>query len=339
MTAERPNSEIPYQNIARGFLEADMPYWMGPVERGKVRDNWVPELRGKKYRVQVTTDRLSAFDKAICAIPEKGKVLNMLSSFWFDETRDIIPNHKISVPHPNVLIAEQVAVTLPVEVVIRRFMARSSTSTSVYHNYVDLGRRDIYGIDFPEGLRANEEFPMGPIVTPTTKAEAGHDEELTDEQAREFVDSKFGDRIWDKAKKAGLALFNKGYEYNLARGLIMADTKYEFGIREDGSLMLIDEIHTPDSSRFWLAETYLEKFANGEDPESFDKEIVRRWLAEQGFTGEGPVPVIPAEVIDQVAEAYTVPYKMITGKEIPGNPSKAAIIRDYTGRYFASLSA
>lgn len=328
--------DIPHKNFSQGLLEADMPFWMGPVQRGKVRDNWVAELRGEKYRAQVTTDRLSAYNSVVCAVPDKGKVLNMLSSFWFDEAADIIPNHKIHIPHPNVLIAQQTA-TLPVEVIVRRFMSRSSTSTSVYHNYADLERRNIYGIEFPESLQANEEFPMGSIITPTTKVETGHDLELTDEEAKKLVDSKFGNGTWDSAKGASLALFERGYNYCLARGLIMADTKYEFGIKDDGSLMLIDELHTPDSSRFWLAQSYKEKFEKGENPESFDKEIVRRWLADHGFTGDGPVPEIPPEVIDQVSEAYTVPYKMITGKDLPGNPSKAAPIRDYTSRYFESL--
>lgn len=337
MTTEKKTGQELYQNFSRGLIEADMPYWMGPVQRGKVRDNWVAELKGERYRVQVTTDRLSAYDSVVCAIPDKGKVLNMLSSFWFDGTADIIPNHKIHVPHPNVLIAEQAAATLPVEVVVRRFMARSSSSTSVYRNYHDLGRREIYGIEFPDGLQANQEFPMGPIVTPTTKAEQGHDLELTDEEAREHVDSRFGDGTWDRVKEVSLALFERGYERSLSGGLMMVDTKYEFGIKDDGSLILIDELHTPDSSRFWLAQSYKEKFEKGENPESFDKEIVRRWLADHGFTGDGPVPEIPPEVIDQVSEAYTIPYKMITGKDLPGNPSRAAPIKDYTSRYFESL--
>ena len=341
MTAEnRPQqTEIPYQNIARGLLEADMPAWMGPVEKGKVRDSWVFNFREEKYRVMVTTDRTSAMDANVVALPGKGKVLNLLSAFWFESTRDIIPNQMKDIPHPNVLISEQAEEDMGVEVVARRFMAKSSTSTSVYHNYMDLRRTNIYGIDFPKGLRANEEFPMGTIITPTTKAKEGHDIELTDDEARERVDSKFGDGIWDQAKKAGIALFERGYKFSLGSGLIMADTKYEFGIKKDGSLMLIDEVHTPDSSRFWLAESYREKFARGENPVSFDKEIIRRWLAEHGFKGDGPVPVIPLEVIDQVAEAYTVPYKMITGKDIPVDPpSKASNISSDTNQYFFNLA-
>lgn len=318
MSAERILSiaDAPKENFSRGLLQVEMPEFGTPI-RGKVRDIWIIDVQGQQVRIMVTTDRQSAYDRLICTVPGKGQVLNLLSEYWFENTRDIIPNHMIAVAHPNVIIARQAQDTLPVEVVLRRYMARSSTTTSVYHNYVDRQRREIYGIKFPEGLRANEEFPMGTVLTPTTKAEAGHDEELTDEQALEIVDGKLGDGTWVKAKTAAIALFERARENCLRKGLILVDTKYEFGIDQAGNLMLIDEVHTPDSSRFWLAETYEQRFKKGETPDTFDKEILRRWLSEMGFRGEGRVPTVDPKIIDQVATAYVVPYRMITGKELP----------------------
>ena len=167
-------SETPSQNFSRGLMSVEIPKLGAPI-KGKVRDCWVINKDGVDYRIMVTTDRQSAYDRLICTVPGKGQVLNLLSAFWFDLTKDIVPNHVVEVPHPNVLIAKEAKDTLPVEIVLRRYMAKSSTSTSVYHNYFDLGRREIYGIKFPDGLQSNQEFPMGTILTPTTKAESGHD--------------------------------------------------------------------------------------------------------------------------------------------------------------------
>lgn len=303
----------PKENFAGGLLQVDIPKLGTPV-RGKVRDNWVVD---SDFRVIVTTDRQSAYDRLICTVPGKGQVLNLLSEFWFRQTQDIIANHVIAVPHPNVLLARQAQKTLPVEVVLRRYMAKSSTLTSVYHNYADLGRRNIYGIDFPEGLQPNQEFPMGTILTPTTKAETGHDQELTDGEALEIVDGKLGDGIWEQAKKASLAVFERARKLCLDKGLILVDTKYEFGLDRDGKLMLIDEVHTPDSSRFWLGETYQDRFEKCETPDTFDKEILRRWLAEQGFKGDGPVPKVDSAIIGAMEKAYVVPYIMITERNLP----------------------
>lgn len=312
MTVEKgslPVPEAPRQNFARGLYEAEIPELDSP-KKGKVRDSWII---GDK-RIMVTTDRQSAFDQVVSLTPGKGQVLNLFSAFWFEQTKDIIPNQMIAIPHPNVIVAKQAEKTLPVEVVLRRYMARSSTSTSIYHNYAERGRREIYGLKFPEGLQPNQEFPMGTILTPTTKAETGHDQELTDEQALEIVDSKLGDGTWKKTKAAAYNIFEQSRAHCMEKGLILVDTKYEFGLDKDGVLMLIDEVNTPDSSRFWKADSYEERFRKGETPETFDKEILRRWLAENGFTGEGQVPVIDPEIIDQMASAYRVPYEMITGK-------------------------
>lgn len=309
----------PQENFRNGLLEVNIPELGNPI-RGKVRDCWVVEREEGALRVIVTTDRQSAFDREIGTIPGKGAVLNKLSEYWFLRTTKIAPNHLISVPHPNVTIARQAIATLPVELVLRRFMARSSTTTSVYDHYVKRGEREIYGIKFPEGLVANQEFPMGTIITPTTKAPAGqHDEELTDSEARHFVGEKFGGGTWDEAKKLALAVYEQGRKECLEKRLILADTKFEFGTDENGDLMLIDEVITPDSSRFWHADTYEDKFERGENPVTFDKDILRRWLAEQGFRGEPekPVPLVDAEIIHQMREAYLFPYTMITGEMDP----------------------
>src|SRR3989344_936762 len=175
--------DAPEENFRQGLLEVNLPPEFGPKTSGKVRDIWVRN----GVRIMVTTDRQSAFDRLICTIPLKGIVLNATSAWWFKKTQDIIPNHVIDV-HQNILIARQAAQVIPVEVVWREYMAKSATSTSVYHNYVDKGRRRIHGIDFPDGLLANQRFPMGPILTPSTKADEGHDLELTEYAARELAD-------------------------------------------------------------------------------------------------------------------------------------------------------
>lgn len=303
----------PRENFSRGLVSVDIPELGEKTGTGKVRDIWVVD----DFRIMVTTDRQSAYDRMICTIPGKGQALNLLSAYWFGNTRDIVPNHMIAAPHPNVLVAKQAVETLPVEVVLRRYMAKSSTSTSVYYNYTELGRREIYGIKFPEGLQANQEFPMGIVLTPTTKARVGHDEELTEEEARDIVDKKLGSGTWDKTKQAANALFEYARLYHVERGLILVDTKYEFGLDKDGNLMLIDEVHTPDSSRLWLLKTYEQRFGENQTPDTFDKEILRRWLVEQGFRGQGLVPKVDPVVIEKMSQAYRTPYSMVMGRDLP----------------------
>ncbi|OGH37751.1 MAG: hypothetical protein A3B44_00055 [Candidatus Levybacteria bacterium RIFCSPLOWO2_01_FULL_38_21] len=310
------------------MLEVNLPPEFGPKTSGKVRDIWVRN----GVRIMVTTDRQSAFDRLICTIPLKGIVLNATSAWWFKKTQDIIPNHVIDV-HQNILIARQAAQVIPVEVVWREYMAKSATSTSVYHNYVDKGRRRIHGIDFPDGLLANQRFPMGPILTPSTKADEGHDLELTEYAARELADKIGGLGTWEKVKDASRRLFEKGSRVFSESGLILVDTKYEFGIDENGELMVIDELHTSDSSRIWKADSYQKRFRNGETPESFDKEILRKWLADHGFTGEGPVPVVGPRVIAQMSRAYNIPFFLLTGK-IMDNSRSSQEIKDAIVDYF-----
>lgn len=327
--------EAPIENFSRGLLEIDFPE-LGERTQGKVRDMWTVNLRGKDHLVMVTTDRQSSGDKIVALTPGRGKILNQTSIWWFKETSDLSKNHFIrTTTHPNVMITQKAAERSPVEVIFREYMAKSGSPTSIYHNYADLGRRKIYGINFPDDLVANQHFPMGIILTPTTKAEQGeHDQELTDEEAQGLTDKKLGTGYWEKIVNAAIAVFARGRQRCLSKGIILVDTKYEFGVNERGEVMLIDEVHTPDSSRFWLAESYQERFLKGRDPENFDKEILRKWLREHGFTGKQEVPVIDASVLDQLGAAYQKLYETISGGvDIPETPSDPEIIRQSVLKY------
>lgn len=273
---------------------------------GKVRVSYaLPDDR----RLFITTDRLSAFDRHITDIPHKGQVLNELSAWWFEHTRDIVPNHLLSVPDPNILVA-RAARPLPVEVIVRGRIT-GVTPTSLWTRYAQ-GDRLIDGHRLPDGLRKNDALP-GPLITPTTKAgPGGHDEPLAcaEVSARGLV----APNIWERVQEAARRLFARGEETARRAGLILADTKYEFGLDRDGALLLIDELHTPDSSRFWIAATAEERLRNGQEPESADKEIVRRALAEAGWRGEGPPPVLPDQVRTETARRYVQTFEMLTGR-------------------------
>ena len=311
----------PEENFAGGLRDVEIPE-LGEGRSGKVSKIW--EIPRSSLMVIVRTDRVSVFDNVVGAVPGKGAVLNKLSAFWGGKTGDILPDHVIAVPHPNVLIAHKTT-PLPVEVVVRGFLTRSSTDTSPWGRY-SKGEREMYGLTFPEGLRANERYPEA-IVTPTTKAVGGeHDKPLTDEEARGLVDDKFGTGIWDKARTAALAVFARGQQLSLERGFILVDTKYEFG-EIDGDIVFIDEMNTPDSSRFWRANTYEERFAASDDPDSFDKEALRRWCAQRGYRGEGKIPVIDRHEIDSMAKAYQELYESLTGETLPDVLSDATTIR------------
>ncbi|MGB8984266.1 MAG: phosphoribosylaminoimidazolesuccinocarboxamide synthase [Anaerolineales bacterium] len=273
---------------------------------GKVRD-WYDLPDGK--RLIVTTDRLSAFDRILACVPYKGKVLNQLSAWWFEQTRGIIPNHIVSLPDPNAAVV-RVAEPLLVEVIVRGYIT-GVTSTALWYRY-SLGEREIYGYHFPEGLQKNQALPE-PIITPTTKGGAsGHDERLTCAEVTEkgILDAK----TWDQVQGAALALFKHGQQVARRAGMILVDTKYEFGCAEDGSVVLIDEVHTPDSSRFWKADTYEAHFAADEDPENFDKEFVRLAYAEKGYRGDGEIPPMPDELWAAASERYITIYERLTGK-------------------------
>jgi phosphoribosylaminoimidazole-succinocarboxamide synthase len=261
-------------------------------------------------RLFVTTDRLSAFDRLIASVPYKGQVLNQLSAWWFEHTTDIIANHAVSVPDPNVLIARS-ATPLPVEVVVRGYIT-GVTDTALWTRYAN-GERLVYGHRLPDGLHKNERLAT-PIITPTTKGESGqHDVPLS---CAEVVEAGLVDAtLWDRVTEAALALFEFGSATGAGSQLILADTKYEFGLAADGELLLIDEVHTPDSSRWWVADSYRERTDRGDEPESLDKEVVRRALAESGYSGDGPVPSLDPDVWRATSKRYIDAFERLTGRD------------------------
>lgn len=279
---------------------------LGKKYSGKVRDFYLAD----SYRIIITTDRLSAFDRVLGCFPFKGQALNQLSQFWFEKTADIIPNHMISVPDPNVMIVKSCQV-IPIEMVVRGYIT-GVTNTSIWGSY-ERGERIIYGIKFPRWLRKNQKLPQ-PVITPTTKAEKGHDERLTEKDIRER--KIVSPEIWKQMKKAALNLFKRGTRICNKAGIILVDTKYEFGLL-DGSLVLVDEIHTPDSSRFWIKKTYQKRFSKGLEPENFDKEFLRIWYAKRGYKGEGSPPKMPEEFMVKVSQRYIKICESITGKLFP----------------------
>jgi phosphoribosylaminoimidazole-succinocarboxamide synthase len=298
--------------VAKELIRQQLPLALGEThlplpgrQAGKVRD-WYELQRGQ--RLLVTTDRLSAFDQVLARVPYKGQVLNQLAAWWFDQTSDVIANHKIAVPDPNATIVTTVQ-PFAVEVIVRGYIT-GVTSTALWYRY-SIGERDIYGYHFPEGLRKNEQLPE-PIITPTTKGgPTGHDERLT---CAEVVEHGLLDRdTWDQVQAAALAIFKRGQEIAAKNGLILVDTKYEFGRAPDGRVLLIDEVHTPDSSRFWQAESYTERFAQGAEPENFDKEFVRLAYAEQDYRGDGPIPAMPDDLWIAASRRYIEIYEMLTG--------------------------
>ena len=278
---------------------------------GKVRVSY--ELPDDE-RLFVTTDRLSAFDRIVAAVPYKGQVLNELAAWWFANTADIVPNHVRGVPDPNVTIGVS-AQPLPVEVIVRGHIT-GVTSTSLWKRYAD-GERTIYGYELPDGLQQHQQLDT-PIITPTTKAEGGaHDEALTCAQVVD--DGLVAADLWARVQTAALALFARGQEIAANAGLILADTKYEFGLDPAGQLIIIDEMHTPDSSRFWVAATYAERIANGDDPESLDKEPIRRALIAAGYKGDGPSPDLGPDVTAQTTARYINAFERLTCRTfVPG---------------------
>ena len=298
------------QLLPQALNETNLP--LPNKQTGKVRD-WYDLPNGQ--RLIVTTDRLSAFDRILARVPYKGQVLNQLAAWWFEQTKSIIPNHLISIPDPNAAIVHKVN-PLPVEVIVRGYIT-GVTSTALWYRY-SIGERNIYGYDFPEGLRKNQRLSE-PIITPTTKGgETGHDERLT---CAEVVEKGILDaKIWDQVQAAALAIFKRGQELASQAGLILVDTKYEFGITDAGQVMLIDEVHTPDSSRFWKADEYDKRFEADVEPENFDKEFIRLAYAEKGYRGDGEIPSMPDELWAAASERYIAIYEMLTGEEfIPGS--------------------
>ena len=286
---------------------------------GKVRDCYIDPVHGE--RIIVVTDRLSAFDVVIGTIPFKGQVLNQLAQFWFDATAAIAPNHVVRSPDPNVMIARECR-PLAVELVMRAYLT-GVTSTSVWKAY-EQGARTFCGHPLPDGMRKNQRLPR-PILTPSTKAaKGGHDVSVSRDEL--LAMGEVTARELDQAATIAEQLFAFGQRLAAERGLILADTKYEMGVLPDGTVCVIDEIHTPDSSRYWYADDYEARLARGEEPRSLDKEYVRRWLAEQArYTGDGPPPQLPDDVRVEAAKRYIQSYELITGKEfepVTGDPVK-----------------
>ena len=293
------------RNAHRVLRDAIIPELPNPYY-GKVRDNYdLPDGR----RIIIASDRISAFDRILAAIPFKGQVLTQTARFWFERTGDICPNHVIEYPDPNVVIGRRLNI-LPVEIVVRDYLA-GTTGTSILTLYKK-GQREMYGHRLPDGLADNQKLPQ-PIITPTSKAfDGGHDEPLTPEQIVE--QGLLSAEQWATLSSYALALFARGREIAAERGLILVDTKYEFGTDADGQIVLADEIHTPDSSRYWFAGSYAERFAAGQRPESFDKDFVRAWVAERCDPYNDPIPEIPPQMLVDTAAVYIQAFETITGQ-------------------------
>ncbi len=298
-----PNDQIQAQ-LPFCLEETDFPE-LGEKYIGKVRDNYT---KGEK-RYLISSDRLSAFDRVICTIPFKGQVLTQMAKFWFEETKDIIGNHVLEYPDPQVCVGIQ-CTPLPIEMVVRGYIT-GVTTTSAWYNY-EKGVRNFCGNILPEGLKKNQKFEQ-PILTPSTKAEHGdHDESVSREEI--LKRTTLTPEQYDFIADASMKLYQRGVEIAAKQGIILVDTKYEFGVTPSGEIVLIDEIHTPDSSRFWFANEYDQRFAAGEEQKKIDKEYLREWLAAAGFRGEGEIPVIPDEVRVETARRYIEAFELITGQ-------------------------
>jgi phosphoribosylaminoimidazole-succinocarboxamide synthase len=295
--------------LPQAFAHSEIPL---PDRRaGKVRDCYA---LAEDRLLLVTTDRLSAFDRVLAKVPYKGQVLNQLSDWWFQKTAPILPNHALSLPDPNALVAIRTQ-PFSVEVIVRGYIS-GETSTSLWYRYAK-GEREIYGYRFPAGLQKNQALPE-PIITPTTKGgPTGHDERLT---CKEVVERSLLDKqTWDQVQAAALDIFHYGQERANQMGLILVDTKYEFGRAPDGRVLLIDEVHTPDSSRYWKADTYRALFEQGKEPENFDKEFIRLAYTGAGYRGDGEPPAMPEKLWVDASLRYIAIFEMLTGQKFnPG---------------------
>ena len=313
-TSREREKDFIYDALPHTITEIDLD-WPYPCSRGKVRESF--SLPGGQ-RVLVATDRLSAFDRVLAAIPFKGQVLNEVSAFWFQETRSLFPNHLLAVPDPNISLVRECR-PLPVEVIVRGFIT-GVTRTSLWTLYA-AGERYLYGYHLPEGLRKNDPLPE-PLITPTTKAGPGeHDRPLS---SAEVVKEGLVDRqTWDLVTEGALALFRYGQERASRAGFLLVDTKYEFGRAPDGTVLLIDEVHTPDSSRFWQVDDWERAQRTGDEPQPYDKEFVRLWYVRQGYRGDGPPPPLPEEIICETARRYIALQEGLTGQPFRPAPLPA----------------
>lgn len=304
------------EHIDDVLVETNFPN-LGEKKAGKVRDMYVQ----KDKIILITTDRLTGFDRVLANIPFKGQVLNEVSVFWFKETADIIQNHVLTVPDPNAIVAKR-CMPIMVEGVVRGYLT-GVTDTSIWTRY-SKGERKFGNTILPDGMKKNTKLPE-PIFDPTTKEDI-HDRTLTkDEMITEgFITAE----LFGQIEKASLALFKRGQEIALKQGLILVDTKYEFGLDENGALTLIDEIHTPDSSRYWQAKTYEERIVNNLEPENFDKEFIRLWFKENSDPYKDKVmPKAPVELVAELSRRYIQIFEQITGKPFEHDFSKKPIER------------
>ena len=298
-----PERSIIKENLKNTLTESNFEGYK-KVHVGKVRDTY--EKDGK--RIIVTTDRQSAFDRVLAAIPFKGGVLNLFSAFWFENTKDIVPNHLIATPDPNVAIVKAVKI-FPVEVIVRGYIT-GTTDTSAWVNY-EKGSRNYCGIQLSEGLKKNQKFDS-PIITPTTKPETGHDEMISREEI--IAQGLVSEEKWDKIADYAMKIFKRGQEIAAEKGFILVDTKYEFGEDTEGNIVLADEVHTPDSSRYWVAGTYQERFDKGEEPQNFDKEFLRLWFVANCDPYNDPeLPAAPDELVEELSYRYIEIYEKLTG--------------------------
>ena len=308
----------PRAALANCLTDAEFPE-LPNFQRGKVRDSYdLPDGR----RVMIATDRQSAFDIVLAAVPFKGQVLNETALFWFEETRDICPNHVIDYPDPNVAVAKRLEM-LPVEMVVRDYLT-GSTETSIWPMY-ERGKRLMYGHEFPDGLVKNQKL-SDTILTPTTKADmGGHDAPIT--MAEIIEQNLLSQNVWEELAEKSLALFARGREIAASNGLILVDTKYEFGVDVNGQITIADEIHTPDSSRYWMADSYVAKMEAGENPENLDKEFLRLWISERCDPYKDDIPEIPEKTLMAFSGKYVKLFEQVTGRNFE-KPSGDQSIRD-----------
>lgn len=296
---------------------------LGTRRQGKVRDIYEQADR----LILVTTDRHSSFDRIIAHIPHKGQVLNQISAFWFERTTDCVPNHVQAIPDPSVTVAKKVK-PLPIECVMRGYIT-GVTGTSLWTHYAQ-GIRDFGNFTLPEGLKKGEKL-ADPVFTPTTKSD-DHDRPITPDEA--IAAGLMTAELMAEAERIARTLFERGQQVAESRGLILVDTKYEFGIDEDGKLMLIDELHTPDSSRYWQLASYAERMAAGEPPENFDKEFIRTWVMTQCDPYTDPIPEIPKELVDEMSRRYIQMYEQLTSETfVPGAQPMHSRIEENLKRY------
>lgn len=322
-----PDIDFLTQQISDAIAQTNMTHYQ-KVAQGKVRDTYVHNNK----RILITTDRQSAFDRILSAVPFKGQILNLLSAYFFKHTEDIVKNHLIDIPDPNVSICKQ-ATVFPVEFIIRGYMT-GSTDTSVWMNYKN-GIRDYCGVRLPEGMSKNEAFAK-PIITPTTKPETGHDELIS---PKEIIERKYMTAAeWEEVSHYAMEVFLRGQQMAAEKGLILVDTKFEFGRDvETGEVLLVDEVLTPDSSRYWQAESYEARLSEGKEPESFDKEFLRLWFVDHCDPYQDKVlPEAPPELVAKLAQKYIIAYETITGETFVPTTGSSARIEENLDKYFGN---